>query len=222
MKHKEIYNDFERLSKEKRDELSKLETAHIDDILGRNRAASSKFRPVNENSDKIMAGNAFTVKTSAGDNLYIYAAFDYVKEGDILVVDAEGYTDRAVMGEILVRFCEAKKLGGVVVNGAIRDAGVIKKLDIPVYATGINPNGPYKNGPGALNVPVSLGTIAVEPGDVIIGDVDGLIVIKNEEVDHAIEETHRLIKKEEEIIANYEKGIFPDTSFAHEIINNKE
>ena len=222
MQHKEIYNDFERLSKEKRDELSKLETAHIDDILGRNRAASSKFRPVKEDTEKIMAGNAFTVKTSAGDNLYIYAAFDYVKEGDILVVDAEGYNDRAVMGEILIRFCEAKKLGGVVVNGAIRDSAALRELDIPVYATGYNPNGPYKNGPGALNVPVSLDTLAVEPGDVIIGDADGLIVIKNEEVDHAIEETHRLIKKEEDIIANYEKGIFPDTSFAHEIINNKE
>ena len=213
---KTIYNGYERLSLKKIEELKNLESAHIDDVLGRNRAISSEFKPVN---NKRLAGNAFTVKTSAGDNLYIYAAFDYVKEGDILVVDAEGYKNRAVMGEILMRFCIAKKLGGVIVNGSIRDYEALKSLEIPIYATCVNPNGPYKNGPGALNVPVTLGNIAINPGDILIGDGDGVVVVKPEELDKAVKETYTLIEKEKDIIENFENGILPDTSFAHEKIN---
>lgn len=212
----EVYNDYERLSLEKLEELKNLESAHIDDILGKNRAIGPEFRPVN---DKRLAGNAFTVKTAGGDNLYIYAAYDYIKPGDIMVVDAEGFNDRAVMGEILMRFCLAKKVGGVIVNGAIRDIEALKKLNLPIYATGISPNGPFKNGPGALNVPVTLGNIAVNPGDVLVGDADGVVVLKPEEVDYAMEETYKLIKKEEEIIANFNKGILLDTKFAHNKIN---
>lgn len=213
-----IDNNFKRLSPGKLEELRNLEPAHIDDILGRNRAIGSEFKPFN---DKRLAGTAFTVKTSAGDNLYIYAAYNFVKEGDILVVDAEGYTDRAVMGEILIKFCEAKKLAGVIVNGSIRDVEALKDVDIPIYATGTSPNGPYKNGPGALNVPVTLGNIAINPGDILIGDADGVVVLREDELDYAISETYKLIEKEKEILANYDKGIFPNTSFAIEKIKNQ-
>lgn len=211
-----VNNDFQRLSPEKIAELKKLESAHFDDILGRNRAISANCRPLN---DKRLAGNAFTVKTSAGDNLYIYAAYDYIKPGDIMVVDAEGFNDRAVMGEILMRFCLAKKVGGVIVNGAIRDIEALRKLDLPIYATGVSPNGPYKNGPGALNVPVTVGSIAINPGDVLVGDADGVVVLKPHEVDDTIEKTYKLIEKEEKIIADMEKGILPDTEFAQKKIN---
>jgi RraA family protein len=128
------------------------------------------------NSHKL-CGPAFTVKVPIGDNLVAQMALDYVQEGDILVIDGGANCDRALFGGMMLAYAQLKKLGGIVVNGAIRDIEDIRKGSMAVYALGQTPQGPYRHGPGEINVPVVCGGQVVMPGDILVGDEDGLVVI---------------------------------------------
>jgi RraA family protein len=133
------------------------------------------LRPWHESAP--MAGTAVTVHTRAGDNLAIYRAFDYCRPGDVLVVDGGGVLDQALMGDIMTSYAEHLGLAGVVIDGAIRDVSAIRRRRFPVYARGVTHRGPYKNGPGEINLPVSIGGMVVTPGDIVVGDDDGLLAI---------------------------------------------
>jgi regulator of RNase E activity RraA len=122
-----------------------------------------------------MAGRALTVKTRAGDNQFIHRALEVVRVGDVIVVDGEGYEDRALIGEIMTSIASARGAAGFVIDGAIRDSGAIGRLEFPCFARSAVHRGPYKDGPGAINVPVSIGGMIVNPGDIVVGDEDGLV-----------------------------------------------
>lgn len=124
-----------------------------------------------------MAGTAVTVRTRGGDNLTIHRAFDFCRPGDVLVIDGGGELGQALMGDIMASFAESLGVQGLVIDGAIRDVGPIRGRDFPVYARGVTHRGPYKNGPGEINVPVTVGGMVVQPGDVVVGDEDGLLAI---------------------------------------------
>ncbi|MCC8189431.1 MAG: RraA family protein, partial [Planctomycetes bacterium] len=139
-----------------------LPVANIDDCVNRLAAAHSAIRPLN--SARLL-GPAFTIKVPEGDNLMFHKAMDLAQEGDVIVIDAGGLTTRAIFGELMIAYCMARKLGGVIVDGSIRDRDSLARLDFPVYARGVSPNGPYKNGPGEINTPISFGGVVVHPGD---------------------------------------------------------
>jgi RraA family protein len=122
-----------------------------------------------------LCGIALTVKTAPGDNLAIHEALTHLKAGDVLVIDAGGDISRAVIGEIMMTIAKYKGAVGIVIDGAIRDAAVLKAGDFPVFAKAANHRGPYKNGPGHMNIPVSIGGMVVNPGDYIVGDDDGVV-----------------------------------------------
>ena len=122
-------------------------------------------------------GRALTVSVPAGDNLAIHAALAIAKPGDVLVVDAQGYADRAVMGGIMCAQAAATGVAGVVIDVAMRDAAELRQGDLPVFAAAVSPAGPYKAGGGSVNRPVQCGGVRVEPGDWILGDDDGLVVV---------------------------------------------
>jgi regulator of RNase E activity RraA len=122
-----------------------------------------------------MAGTAVTVKTRGGDNLAILRAYDFCRPGDVMVVDAEGELANALVGGIMTYAGASIGLAGMVLDGAIRDVAEIRKRTFPVYARGVSHRGPYKDGPGAINVPVTVGGMVVNPGDIIVGDQDGLV-----------------------------------------------
>lgn len=122
-----------------------------------------------------MAGTALTVRTAAGDNLFIHQALELVRPGDVIVVDGDGDVSRALVGEIMSTIAAHRGAAGFVIDGALRDAGVIAKQDFPCFARAAIHRGPYKNGPGAINVPVSIGGMVVNPGDIVIGDEDGVV-----------------------------------------------
>ena len=124
-----------------------------------------------------MAGTAVTVRTRPGDNLAIHRAFDFCRTGDVLVIDGGGELSQALVGEIMSSFAERLGVQGLVIDGAIRDVGALRLRDFPVYARGVTHRGPYKNGPGDINVPVAVGGMVVQPGDVIVGDEDGVLAI---------------------------------------------
>lgn len=159
-----------------------IPTANVADVMNRNCAMNPRICLISDPKEEIAVGTAFTVKARSGDNLAIHAAMQYIGEGDFLVVSNEGETSRSLIGDIMLSYLRyQKKIAGVIIDGPIRDLGDIRTWDFPIYATGSCPGGPYKEGPGEVNVPISCGEISVNPGDIILADRDGIIVIPRED-----------------------------------------
>ena len=124
-----------------------------------------------------LLGSALTVRARSGDNLMIHKALQFGRAGDVLVIDGGGCVDRALFGEIMKNVAKMRGFVGLVIDGAIRDAGSYREDDFPCYARGVSHRGPYKDGPGEINVPVCIGGMVVNPGDIVAGDDDGVVFI---------------------------------------------
>ena len=147
-----------------------------------------------------MAGTAVTVRVSHGDNLAVLRAFQYCRPGDVMVIDGGGDTEQAILGGIMSLHAAQMGLAGLVVDGAVRDVAEIREREFPLFARGHTHRGPYKDGPGEINVPVSIGGMTVMPGDIIIGDDDGLLVFPPEEAEELIDKALAQKTKEEATI----------------------
>ncbi|SDV46999.1 RraA family protein [Chitinasiproducens palmae] len=155
-----------------------------------------------------MAGTAVTVRTRGGDNLAIHRAFEYCRAGDVLVIDGAGELTQALMGDIMASFAESIGVQGLVIDGAIRDVGALSRRDFPVYARGATHRGPYKNGPGEINVPVSVGGMVVHPGDIVVGDEDGVLAIAPTDVETVLAGARKQAAKEAEALTSIAEGRF--------------
>lgn len=124
-----------------------------------------------------LVGTAVTVRTRPGDNATIHAALLKARPGDVLVVDGDGDLSRALIGEVILAHAESRGVAGFVIDGVIRDVAAFRVSSTPCYARGIIHRGPYKNGPGEINVSVSIGGLVVNPGDLIVGDDDGVVAV---------------------------------------------
>lgn len=170
----------------------KLPAANVADTMGRSCALSSQIRLISSPKEPIMAGAALTVKARPGDNLMLHKALDMAGEGDIIVVSNDGDRTHSLMGEIMAVYAEhTRKVTGIVLDGPIRDIEELSQMNMFLYAAGSTPGGPYKEGPGEVNVPISIGNIAVNPGDIILGDRDGVIVIPLKDAPAIIEEAEK-------------------------------
>lgn len=174
--------------------LAAAPVANIGDVMQRLYSPDAGIRALNAHR---LAGPAVTVRVPTGDNLVIHAVMDSLRHGDVLVVDAEGSTARAVMGDLMLQYLATKGIAGVVVDGCVRDLDYIAgECPFAVYARGTNPNGPYKNGPGEINYPVAIGGVVVNPGDLVCGDADGIVVVPAAEAAAVAEETAAVVAKE--------------------------
>jgi 4-hydroxy-4-methyl-2-oxoglutarate aldolase len=158
-----------------------------------------------------LAGRAFTVKTPVGDNLAVLKAIREANPGDIIVVDAKGDEYRAIAGDFFIGMAKTLGIGGLVADGAIRDLMGIKDLNFPVFAKGTTVAASAKDGGGEINVPISCGGVSVEPGDIIVGDVDGVIVIPHAREQEILKGSLDKLKqdhiREDMISGNVEKTI---------------
>jgi RraA family protein len=152
------------------------------------------------------AGPAVTVELRPGDNLMIHAAMAMAKPGDVLVIDGKGDETSALLGEIMVSQCMAIGIAGIVVYGAVRDTEAIRALGFPLYATGANPNGPTKVAPGRINWPVSVGGVSVQPGDLVVADGDGVVVVEPSKVPAVLEAARKKLDDETTRIAGIRSG----------------
>lgn len=180
-----------------------LPVANIADEMNRLYCVNERIKPMNSLP---LLGTAFTVKSRVGDNLMLHKAIDMAEPGEVIVVDVQGDMTNAVTGEIMMRLAAKRGIAGVIVDGAIRDADALKELDIPVYAAGIQPNGPYKDGPGEINVPVCCGGIVVKPGDILVGDGDGIVVIDPKDAPEILEKAKRKYQEEQAKFKSIEDG----------------
>lgn len=152
-----------------------LPVANVSDAGLRLSAAGATLRPMHDGTK--MAGVALTVRTRPGDNLMVHKALGMAGKGDVVVVDAGGDLTNALIGEMMTAYAATREIAGIVIFGAIRDADELAKASLPVYACGVTHRGPYKDGPGEINVPISLGGMPVNPGDLVMGDADGVIAV---------------------------------------------
>lgn len=194
-----IIRDFERPAPELVARFKGMPVANIDDNMGRIAAVDTAIEPIGYKGQ--LLGTAFTVRVPQGDNLMFHAAMDLAKPGDVIVIDAGGFTDRAIFGELMSTYCRSRGIVGIVCDGAIRDRnGIAAMENFHVYARSATPNGPYKNGPGEINVPVVIGGKLVRPGNIIVGDDDGVIIIDPAIADEIATATEGVEKKEADIM----------------------
>lgn len=153
-----------------------------------------------------MVGRAFPVQTAAGDNRIIHEAIEQLQPGDILVVDAQGATTRALIGELIAERYQRIGCAGFIIDGAVRDAEEIDALGLTVYARAITPAGPYRNGPGRMQRAVSVGGVVVHPGDWLVGDADGVAVIPGDEIDEVLQRAEAKREQEEQQQAEIRAG----------------
>ena len=199
--------DFQRPEPDLIEAYREIPSANIGDCVKRMNCMFGGIRSYNK---KNLTGAAFTVKVPAGDNLLAQMALDYAKPGDIIVIDGAGYTDRALVGGMMLAYAEERQLGGFVVNGAVRDLDDIRNSPLPVFALAATPLGPYREGPGELNVPVVCGGQVVMPGDLLVGDSDGLVVIPRADARALLEAVRQNLAMEQQEINRMKSGSYSE------------
>jgi RraA family protein len=186
------------------DELARMVTPHLSDSMERLYAGGAQLRPMHDGTK--LCGPAFTVRTSPGDNLLVHKAIDIAEPGDVIVVDAGGVNDNAIIGELMSARAEQRGVGGMVIWGAIRDSAELRQGSFPVYASGVTHRGPYKNGPGEINVAISIGGMTVNPGDIVVGDADGLVAIPQDQAEGILASAKAILAKEEKSMKEIKAG----------------
>ncbi len=200
----DIRRDFERVSPEIVKRASQFAASILADVAGRRGTFDGRIAAIS--LSQRMAGPAFTVEVRPGDNLMIHAAMFMARPGDILVVDGKGDRTCALMGSIMINACRKMNLGGVVLDAAARDIEELRELGFPVYCVGTNPNGPTKFTPGRINWPISCGGISVNPGDLIVGDADGVVVVEREKAGSLLDAAAKKVADERARIADIVAG----------------
>lgn len=181
----EAMTQFERVPADLVARAREYPAAILCDMAGRRGALNGCIQPLHPRMK--VAGPAFTVEVRPGDNLMIHLAIALARPGDVIVVDGKGDLSCALVGDLMSTQAAAAGLGGFVIDGAARDSQDLAGGDFPVFARGRNPCGPTKNVPGRICTPISVGHIAVEPGDLVIGDSDGVVVIPRLQVREVLE-----------------------------------
>ncbi|MEX3691300.1 RraA family protein [Paraburkholderia sp. BR14263] len=179
-----IVRDITRVSPELVKAASQFQAAILADVAGRRGTLHGRVKPVAPGMK--VAGPAFTVEVRQGDNLAIHAALAIAKPGDVIVVDGKGDLSCALIGEIMTTQAHESGLGGLVLDAAVRDSAELAKNGFPVFAAGLNPCGPTKSVAGRVNFQISAGGATINPGDLIVGDADGVVVIPREDVERIL------------------------------------
>jgi 4-hydroxy-4-methyl-2-oxoglutarate aldolase len=172
-----VRRDFERPDPALLAAFRDASTGWIVDANGRRGALDYRIRPVSKAVR--FAGTALTVRNRARDNLAPYAAIAFAKPGDVLIV-ADGYREASMAGDVLLGMARNAGVVALVTDGLVRDIDGLNAVGIPVFAYGLTPNSPHKDGPGEIGLPVTLGGVIVNPGDIVVGDQDGVVIVARE------------------------------------------
>ena len=181
-----------------------LPVANVSDCMSRLTGGGPRLRPYHAGGG--LAGPAFTVKTRPGDNLMVHKALDIASPGDVVVVDAGGELTNSIVGEIMISYAMNRGIAGIVINGSIRDSDALRGLQFPVFAAGVTHRGPYKSGPGEIGRAIALDGMVIEPGDLIIGDGDGILCIAYDEVEEVYQAASAKKKAEDKILSDLKAG----------------
>jgi 4-hydroxy-4-methyl-2-oxoglutarate aldolase len=181
-------------------------TGFIADAMTGRAALGPDVKPVVA-QQSVFCGVAVTCHVGPADNLAIFAALPLIQPSDVIVAAADGYRATAVVGDLVLGM--ARNLGAVafVTDGCVRDVPGIREVGLPCFASGIVPDSPVKNGPGTVNLPITLAGRAVDAGDVVIGDEDGVVVVPFDEIDRVIAELDGIRAAEASLLARVSGGL---------------
>ncbi len=186
------------------EKLGEIPTGNLCDALGKKNNMRHDLKPIY--SGARVWGTAVTVRCPVADNLTIHKAMETAGEGDVLVVNAGDYKNAGLFGEVMAVSCQAKGIAGAIIDGGCRDAKEMAEMKFPVFSSAINPGGTVKESLGDVNVPIQCGGVAVNPGDIIVGDDDGVVSIPPERAEEVLEKAQGIIEKEERFFVDLKKG----------------
>lgn len=201
-----INGDIKRTDKNVLRMLREIGTCAISDALKNFNTMHYSIKPVCE--EVKIAGNAITVRMRSADNLMLHKAISMAKEGDIIVVDTNGSESNAILGELMTASALRSGVAGIVIDGGIRDILELKKINAPVFAKYITPAVADRHGPGEINNSISCGGVPVNPGDIIIGDANGVVVVKQEIGEEVLKLAQQKLKDDNNWMDEISKGVF--------------
>ncbi len=204
-----IVTRIDRVPRDRFEKLMQVTTGNACDAMDRFGAMDYRIKPVHPSMKCV--GTAVTVKARPCDNLIIYKALEVAEPGDVIVIGLGGFTGNAVWGDITSLIGRKKNLAGMVTDGLVRDTPGIEEVGLPVFAMGAVPSSPFKDGQGEVNVPITCGGITVMPGDIVLGDADGVAVVPAAHIDAVTRRALEIVAEEERKIAAIEAGhLIPD------------
>ena len=209
--HGKIITDIKRAPKELIERFEKYDTCKIGDAMGRYGIMHYEIKPISRGMRVV--GSAVTVLTKPGDVLFIQKVADVIHTGDVVVVDAGGLREFACMGERLFGYLKDRGLKGFVIDGSVRDSKGILELDIPVFSRGICISVGGSVGPGAINVPIQCGGVTVRPGDIVVGDDDGVVVVPLENAKEIADAADAVLQSELSYVEMIKSGKSMDEVF---------
>lgn len=211
-----VFKKINRPDKALIEQFRDIPVANIGDVMNRISCMDARIKPINKSG---LLGPALTVRVRIGDNMMLHHALDIAEPGDIIVVEAQGDLVNAIAGENMVLWAARRGIGGLIVDGAMRDVDSIAQMPFPVFCAGIQPNGPYKQGPGEINVPISCGGLAILPGDLIVGDADGVVVIPRDSIPAILEKARKKNDQELRTRREIDAGTWDRASYTEETLH---
>ncbi len=200
----QIKADFRRPSRELVARFEGVPSSNISDAMNRSFSMASRIRPYNAAP---LVGTAFTVKVKPGDNLMLHKATELAQPGDIIVVDGQGNMECSIVGDLVLALFRKRGIKGIILDGCVRDVPTYAGWnDFAVFAAGVNPHGPLKEGPGEIGFPIACGNAVVMPGDIIVGDEDGVVVVRQDDAESVLKKTQAIMDKEKKVVAEIAKG----------------
>ncbi len=197
-----IRRSFPRPSQDELEAFQSASTGWVVDAQGRRGALPHWLRPVSTASRFV--GTALTVQTRPVDNLAPYAALKYAAPGDVLIVATDGAVSASILGDILLGMAKNAGVVAAVTDGIVRDVNGINDVGIPTFARGLSPNSPFKDGPGEVGFPITIGEVVIHPGDLVVGDIDGVVVVPRDDISTVADELAAIAAKEismDEVVA---------------------
>ena len=180
------------------------EAALLHEAMGRRGALSADIRPVDPNCT--LVGRALTVRSRPGDNLMLHVAISRAQPGDVLVVTVDGFVEAGGWGELATVAAQLRGIKGLVIDGAVRDVAAIRRLGFTVFSRGISIKGTTKRERGELNHPIIIGGVQVNPGDIVVGDGDGVVIVPKDEIDSVLVKAHEIKRREQHMLQELREG----------------
>lgn len=190
--------NFRILGKAELQPWKEVATAVVGDAQNRSQCMSAAIKPLKPGLRVL--GQARTVQTIVGDNSAVHAAIALLRPGEVLAIDAGGHVDTAIWGEVMAVSAHLRGVAAVVLDGAVRDAAKMREMNFKIFARGVVPRGPHKGFGGIIDGPVSVGGVSVQPGDLLIGDDDGVVVVPLASVNAVLKEVQRIEAHETQML----------------------
>lgn len=192
------------LTQELLEQLKKLPTGNVADSNPNGGVLNHEIKPIDPTLH--MIGRACTVDCAPGDNLALHQGIEAAKPGDVLIFDCKGYKEGGHFGDMMANACKVKGIAGVIINGSCRDAQDIKELGFPVYTKALSPAHTIKDALAKVNVPLTIDGVTIQPGDLVFGDGDGVVIIHPEDEELVIEKSLQKYASEQEILKRIASG----------------